>query len=62
MPLYLKVFEVLFFASFLALYYIVLVQKQESHISGAETLLYVWLASFTYNGMSGVNIVTCASD
>lgn len=48
-PLYLKIFEVLFFAGFLALYYIVLIKKQASHITGAEVMLYVWLASFSYN-------------
>ncbi|KAM3424467.1 hypothetical protein BST61_g6471 [Cercospora zeina] len=48
-PLYLKIFEVLFFAGFLALYYVVLIKKQASHITGAEVMLYVWLASFSYN-------------
>ena len=49
-PLYLKVFEVLFLAGFLALYYTVLVQKTGHRVSVAEILLYIWLASFTYNG------------
>ncbi|KAI5363068.1 hypothetical protein Slin15195_G104450 [Septoria linicola] len=48
-PLYLKVFEVLFFGVFLALYYIVLVKKQATHITIPEVLLYIWLASFSYN-------------
>lgn len=48
-PLYLKVFEVLFFAGFLALYYIVLVQKQASSVTVPEVMLYIWLASFSYN-------------
>lgn len=49
-PLYLKLFEVLFFAVFLVLYYAVLVQERSQHITGAEVLLYVWLTSFSYNG------------
>lgn len=44
-----KAFEVLFFASFLALYYIVLVQKKFHQLMEAEILLYIWIASFTYN-------------
>lgn len=51
-PLYLKVFEVLFFAAFLAFYYTVLVQKSFHTVTGAEVMLYLWLAAFTYNGMS----------
>lgn len=50
-PLYLKMFEVLFFAVFLALYYTVLVEKRAHSVSVAEILLYIWLASFTYNGV-----------
>ena len=50
-PLYLKAFEVLFFAAFLAFYYVVLVQKSFHTVTGTEVMLYVWLASFTYNGM-----------
>jgi hypothetical protein len=49
-PLYLKAFEVLFFAAFLAFYYTVLMQKSTHHITGAEIMLYIWLASFAYNG------------
>ena len=48
-PLYLKIFEVMFFAAFLAFYYTVLVQKPFHHVSTTEILLYVWLAAFTYN-------------
>lgn len=51
-PLYLKVFEVMFFAAFLAFYYTVLVQKSFHTVTGTEIMLYVWLAAFTYNGMS----------
>ena len=49
-PLYLKVFEVLFFAAFLAFYYAVLVEKQSVTITASETMLYIWIAAFSYNG------------
>ena len=49
--MYNKVFEVLFFAAFLCLYYVVLVEKSDS-VTAAEAMLYVWLAAFTYNGWS----------
>lgn len=52
-PLYLKIFEVAFFASFLALYYIVLVEKKDG-VSAAEVMLYIWLAAFSYNGRSSL--------
>lgn len=48
-PLYLKVFETLFFAAFLLLYYIVLVHRDNKKITVAEILLYVWIASFAYD-------------
>ncbi|TKA76639.1 hypothetical protein B0A55_04934 [Friedmanniomyces simplex] len=48
-PLYSKVFEVLFFAAFLAFYYTVLEQKSAHKVTGAEIMLYIWFASFTYN-------------
>lgn len=48
-PRYLKAFEFLFFASFLGLYYVVLVQKKFHSLMPAEVLLYVWIASFAYN-------------
>ncbi|KAF2102898.1 hypothetical protein NA57DRAFT_31865, partial [Rhizodiscina lignyota] len=48
-PRYMKAFEVLFFASFLALYYVVLVQKRFHALTPAEILLYVWITSFAYN-------------
>lgn len=51
-PLYLKVFEVLFFAAFLAFYYTVLVQKSFHTVTATEVMLYIWLAAFTYNGMT----------
>lgn len=49
-PLYLKIFEILFFAGFLAFYYAVLVEKQSESVSGVEIMLYIWIASFAYNG------------
>lgn len=48
-PLYSKIFEVLFFAAFLAFYYTVLVEKSTHHITGPEVMLYIWLAAFAYN-------------
>ncbi|KAH8728725.1 hypothetical protein GQ44DRAFT_31765 [Phaeosphaeriaceae sp. PMI808] len=48
-PLYLKVFETIFFAVFLALYYAVLIQKDFQRVTTTEVLLYVWIASFAYD-------------
>ncbi|KAK0253832.1 hypothetical protein LTS09_011136 [Friedmanniomyces endolithicus] len=48
-PLYSKVFEVMFFAAFLTFYYIVLEQKSAHTVTGAEIMLYIWFASFAYN-------------
>ncbi|KAM0691843.1 hypothetical protein Q7P36_008043 [Cladosporium allicinum] len=48
-PLYLKIFEVLFFAAFLAFYYTVLVQKSFHAVTAEEVMLYIWLTAFTYN-------------
>jgi len=50
-PVYLKIFEVAFFAAFLAIYYRVLVQKSLEMVP-SEVMLYIWLVSFAYNGMS----------
>ena len=49
MPKYQKVFEALFFASFLALYYAVLVERNPRHITPIEVLLYIWIAAFAYD-------------
>lgn len=49
-PVYLKAFEMLFFFAFLALYYIVLVQRSFHTVTAAEVLLYIWITSFAYNG------------
>lgn len=48
-PLYLKVFETLFFAVFLGLYYAVLVHRDFERVTIPEILLYVWIASFAYD-------------
>ncbi|KAF1927867.1 uncharacterized protein M421DRAFT_162320 [Didymella exigua CBS 183.55] len=48
-PRYLKVFETLFFAIFLALYYAVLVRRDQERVTIPEILLYVWIASFAYD-------------
>ncbi|KAM0716855.1 hypothetical protein Q7P37_006707 [Cladosporium fusiforme] len=48
-PLYLKCFEVMFFAAFLAFYYTVLVERSFHAVTVTEVTLYVWLAAFTYN-------------
>ena len=50
-PKYLKVFEVVFFAAFLAFYYTVLIQKPALHTTAPEIMLYIWLAAFAYNGV-----------
>jgi hypothetical protein len=41
-PKYQKAFQVAFFASFLALYYAVLVERNPHHVTVTETFLYVW--------------------
>ncbi|KAI4690050.1 uncharacterized protein J4E84_004231 [Alternaria hordeiaustralica] len=51
-PLYLKIFETLFFAAFLGLYYAVLVQRNNARVTIPEILLYVWIASFAYDEFS----------
>lgn len=62
-PRYIKAFEVLFFATFLLLYYAVLVERNpyvsssmpflisnmpSDRITPVETSLYIWLAAFAY--------------
>lgn len=51
-PKYLKSFEVVFFASFLFLYYAVLVERNPTRITPLETFLYLWLAAFSYDELS----------
>ncbi|KAF2658753.1 hypothetical protein K491DRAFT_244882 [Lophiostoma macrostomum CBS 122681] len=48
-PRYLKIFETLFFATFLGLYYAVLVHRNFARVTPVEILLYVWIAGFAYD-------------
>ncbi|KZF19398.1 hypothetical protein L228DRAFT_263732 [Xylona heveae TC161] len=48
-PKYLKVFQALFFASFLALYYAVLIQRDSEKIVPVEILLLLWIVAFAYD-------------
>lgn len=56
-PLYLKVFEVLFFMTLLGFYYAVLIPKQPEHFMVVEALLYIWLLAFSYNGMPRASLL-----
>ncbi|KAK4161031.1 hypothetical protein QBC43DRAFT_107147 [Cladorrhinum sp. PSN259] len=51
-PKYLKSFEVLFFASFLFLYYAVLVERNPTRITPLEITLYIWFAAFAHDELS----------
>lgn len=51
-PKYIKAFEVLFFATFLVLYYAVLVERNPYKITPLEILLYVWILAFAYDELS----------
>jgi hypothetical protein len=51
-PKYIKMFEVLFFTSFLAIYYAVMIQRDPYRVTGLEILFYVWLAAFAYDELS----------
>jgi hypothetical protein len=51
-PKYQKAFEVLFFASFLILYYAVLVERNPDRMTPLEILLYIWIAAFAYDEFS----------
>lgn len=51
-PKYIKTFEVLFFSTFLALYYAVLVERNPDNITPIETLLYIWIVAFAYDEFS----------
>lgn len=48
-PRYLKIFETLFFSILLALYYAVLVRRDQERVTIPEILLYIWIASFAYD-------------
>ena len=47
-PKYQKGFEAVFFATFLALYYAVLLQRHPDYICPVEILLYIWIVAFAY--------------
>jgi hypothetical protein len=51
-PKYIKTFEVLYFAMFLALYYGVLIERNPYRITFLEILLYIWIAAFAYDELS----------
>lgn len=51
-PKYLKCWEVLFFGTFLCLYYAVLVERNQDKISLTEIVLYIWFAAFCYDELS----------
>ncbi|PBP17410.1 receptor-activated Ca2+-permeable cation channel [Diplocarpon rosae] len=48
-PRYIKAFEILFFATFLFLYYAVLVERNPYHVNCLEVILYIWFAAFSYD-------------
>jgi hypothetical protein len=58
-PIYLKAFEVLFFAAFLAFYYAVLMQRSFYSVTTAEVFLYIWIASFAHNGRCSCSQHVC---
>ncbi|KAL2267248.1 hypothetical protein VTJ83DRAFT_4525 [Remersonia thermophila] len=51
-PKYLKSFEVLFFVSFLFLYYSVLMERDPTRFTTLEVFLNLWLAAFAYDELS----------
>ena len=51
-PKYLKIWEVLFFAVFLCLYYAVLIVRDESRLTTVEIALFIWIAAFFYDELS----------
>lgn len=51
-PKYLKSWEVVFFCIFLALYYCVLIVRDESRITIPEVILFLWIAAFFYDELS----------
>jgi len=48
-PKYQKIFEAIFFATFLALYYAVLLERHPERLGFFEVLLYIWIAAFAYD-------------
>ena len=54
-PRYLKIFETLYFAVFLGLYYIVLTHRSFHHVTSAEVILYIWIVGFAYDEFGEFN-------
>ncbi|KXG52894.1 uncharacterized protein PGRI_081500 [Penicillium griseofulvum] len=53
-PLYRKIFEAVFFMSFLFLYYAVLVERRQEAVGIFEAVMYVWIVAFAYDELSGI--------
>ncbi|KAL4988064.1 hypothetical protein BDW68DRAFT_177250 [Aspergillus falconensis] len=53
-PVYRKAFEAVFFVSFLLLYYAVLLERNPTRVGNFEAVLYVWIAAFAYDELSGL--------
>jgi hypothetical protein len=51
---YRKAFEAVFFVSFLLLYYAVLLERNPTRVGNFEAILYVWIAAFAYDELSGL--------
>jgi hypothetical protein len=51
-PKYLKTWEVFFFACFLFLYYLVLITRDNTHLTVPEVLLFIWIGAFCYDELS----------
>lgn len=52
--MYQKAFEAVFFISFLGLYYAVMIERDPDEISLLEALMYIWIAAFAYDELSGI--------
>jgi hypothetical protein len=48
-PRYIKIWEVIFFATFLALYYAVIVERNPNKLTPIEIMLLVWIVAFAYD-------------
>ncbi|CAG8933459.1 unnamed protein product [Penicillium salamii] len=53
-PFYRKIFEAVFFVSFLALYYAVLIERRQDAIGLFEAVMYAWIVAFAYDELSGI--------
>lgn len=64
-PRYQKAFEILFMASFLGLYYAVLIERDPSKISAAEVFLGIWIAAFAceeYGDLTDAGVLLYSTD